>query len=75
MGIFRQAQDFHFVSTRLCASIFLAENFDTNIFFVICSNVLGGCMGSTGPSTVDPKTGKQYGLNFPVITINTAIDK
>ena len=38
---------------------------DTNIFFVVCSNVLGGCMGSTGPSTVDPKTGKQYGLNFP----------
>ena len=46
---------------------------DTNIFFVICSNVLGGCMGSTGPSTVNPKTGKQYGLNFPVITISDMV--
>lgn len=46
---------------------------DTNIFFVICSNVLGGCMGSSGPSTVNPKTGKQYGLNFPVITISDMV--
>ncbi|MGD9868266.1 MAG: homoserine O-acetyltransferase [Hyphomicrobiales bacterium] len=42
---------------------------DTNRFFVICSNVLGGCMGSTGPSSIDPATGKPYGLSFPVITI------
>jgi homoserine O-acetyltransferase len=42
---------------------------DTNRFFVICSNVVGGCMGSTGPASVDPATGKPYGLSFPVITI------
>ncbi|MFU2210297.1 homoserine O-acetyltransferase MetX [Solidesulfovibrio sp. C21] len=42
---------------------------DTDRYFVICSNVIGGCMGSTGPSSIDPSTGKPYGLTFPVITI------
>ena len=37
--------------------------------FIVCTNVIGGCMGSTGPSSTDPKTGKPYGLSFPVITI------
>jgi len=42
---------------------------DTDKFFVICQNVLGSCMGTTGPKDIDPATGKAYGLTFPVITI------
>jgi homoserine O-acetyltransferase/O-succinyltransferase len=42
---------------------------DTDRFFVICTNIIGGCMGSTGPSSLDPKTGVPYGIEFPVITI------
>ncbi len=42
---------------------------DTDRYFVICPNVIGGCLGSTGPSSTNPKTGKLWGLDFPVITI------
>ena len=42
---------------------------DPERYFIICSNVLGGCMGSTGPSTTNPATGQPFGLAFPVITI------
>ncbi|KAK7470411.1 Serine O-succinyltransferase [Stygiomarasmius scandens] len=42
---------------------------DTNHFFIICTNVIGGCYGSTGPSSIDPTTGKHYGTNFPVLSI------
>ncbi len=47
--------------------------FDTNRFFVICSNVLGSCYGSSGPSSVNPATGASYGLRFPVVTIGDMV--
>ena len=46
---------------------------DTNRYFVICANVLGGCMGSTSPKEINPATGRAWGLRFPVITIRDMV--
>lgn len=48
--------------------------FDTDTYFVVCSNVIGGCRGSTGPGSVNPATGRPYGLQFPVITIADMVE-
>ena len=47
---------------------------DTRRFFVVCANVLGGCQGSTGPSSSDPSTGRPYGITFPFVTIRDMVN-
>ena len=47
---------------------------DTNEYFVVCSNLLGGCSGTTGPSSIDPKTGKPYGLRFPHFSVRDLVE-
>lgn len=48
--------------------------FDTDRYYVICSNCIGSCYGSTGPSSLDPQTGKPYGLRFPVVTVRDMVN-
>jgi len=47
---------------------------DTNRYFVVCANILGGCKGTTGPGSTDPDTGKAYGSTFPEITVGDIVD-
>ena len=50
------------------------KSIDTGKYFLICANVISGCMGSFGPSHIDPETNNSYGTNFPVITINDMVN-
>ncbi len=49
------------------------KGIDTNLYFVVCPNILGSCMGSTGPGSINPETGKPYGLSFPMMTIGDMV--
>jgi homoserine O-acetyltransferase/O-succinyltransferase len=46
---------------------------DTERFFVVCANLLGGCSGTTGPASIDPSTGRPYGLRFPLLTVRDLV--
>ncbi len=50
------------------------KGIDTDKYFVVCSNIIGGCKGSTGPSSTNPRIGKPYGTDFPVITIGDMVN-
>ena len=47
---------------------------DTDTYYVVCANIIGGCQGSTGPSSVSPQTGRPYALSFPVITVEDMVN-
>jgi len=49
------------------------KGIDTDKYFIICPNIIGSCMGSTGPSSINPATGNPYGFDFPVVTIGDMV--
>lgn len=49
------------------------KGIDTQYYFVVCANILGGCKGTTGPSSIDPRTGKPYGSSFPAVTVGDIV--
>ncbi|MFT5444430.1 MAG: homoserine O-acetyltransferase [Myxococcota bacterium] len=49
------------------------KSLDTDRFFVVCTNLLGGCYGSTGPSSTDPRTGAPYAMDFPILTVRDMV--
>src|SRR5674536_107104 len=61
------------VGSEMCIRDRPGRSLDTDRYFVICSNVLGGCSVSTGPGSLDPTTGRPYGLSFPVITVGDMV--
>ncbi|MGA2799095.1 MAG: homoserine O-acetyltransferase, partial [Thermoguttaceae bacterium] len=50
------------------------KSIDTDRYFVVCPNILGGCRGTTGPNSLNPETGRPYGADFPVITVADIVD-
>ena len=50
------------------------KGIDTDKYFVVCANILGGCAGTSGPSSINPETGRPYGLDFPMMTIGDIIE-
>ncbi len=56
------------------AMIGLGKGFDTDKYFIIVSNVLGSCAGSTGPSSINPESGRPYGTSFPLVTIGDMVN-
>ena len=47
--------------------------FGNTRYCIVCSNILGSCYGSTGPSAIDPDTGRPYGANFPLVTVSDIV--